>query len=320
MPTRALYRTILLAVPALGLALDLVPAARAEGRRARLESLQAINERWEGADCALRVPFEFKKKNPEDGWYESVPYLAMDGEAEGIHNLRFRLKLRELAPLEGKMASRHLVAGTLFRCDGWKFRDEDSYDHAYLALRSVLGDVEGELWLWTGSGHPELKLVDEVERYMRLAIFDVRARRESLQAVAPSSSAPAAPVLAFGPARAAAPGPGTGVAYKPSLRVLAVAVDPPQVAAGGRVELVVHYAVEGLPPGAAFEVSETRQLSREGASLAETTETLARANGSFTSSQSAPIPPDAPRGVYRLEVAVRLAGVEATGAALFEVR
>jgi hypothetical protein len=320
--TRSLYRTILLAVPALGLALDLVPAARAEGRRARLESLKAINERWEGADCALRVPFEFKKKKPEDGWYESR-FLIAQGQVEGIKSLSFRLKLRDLRPLAPRLASGHLVAGTLFHCDGWKFRDEEGYDHAYLALRTVLGDVEGELWLWAGANHPELKQVERIEQYLRLSVIEVRAASETLQRVSSPSARPLATAVSPTPSPsmpAAVPKGDAEAVFKPRVRVLAVAVDPPQIAAGARVDLVVHYAVEGLPPGAAFEVTETRRLVREEIELAETSEPVARANGTYTSNQSAPIPAGAPRGVYRFEVALRLAGVEASGAALFEVR
>lgn len=296
-------------------------SATAESRRDRLETLRAINERWEGAECALRVPFEFKKKQPDGGWYESTFYLAQR-QVEGIKLLQFRLKLRDLRPLADRMAARHLVAGTRFRCEGWKFRDADGYDHAFLALRSVLGDVEGELWLWAGSSHPELKQVERIEQYLRLSVLEVRAPSETLQrvAVAPAR-APAATAPAAAPS---SPAPGSGASaepvFRPRVEVLAVAVDPPQVAPGGRIDLVVHYTVDGLPPGASFEVVEQRRLLREATSLVETDEPVARANGSFTSRQQAPVPAEAPRGVYRLEVVLRLAGAEATGSALFEVR
>jgi hypothetical protein len=108
--------------------------------------------------------------------------------------------------------------------------------------------------------------------------------------------------------------------FRPSIEILAVAVDPPQVRPGGRVDLVVHYRVDGLPTGASFEMVETRRLLRSEAALTETAEPVARANGSYTSSQQAPVPAEAPPGVYRLEVVLRLAGAEAEGAALFEVR
>jgi hypothetical protein len=327
---RGFRKSLVLTVVAVcaGASVPAVPSA-AESRRDRLESLRAINERWEGAQCTLRMPIEFRKKKPDDGWYESVPYVATR-QVEKIKHLAFRLKLRDLRPLAGQMASRHLVAGTTFRCEGWKFRQENDYDHAYLALRSAGGDVEAELWLWAGTSHPELKQVEVIEQYLRLEIFDVRAPGEKLQRVAspaaPPSSAPfvvsaASPTSAAPPSAPSSPradASATGV-YRPRLTVLAVAVDPPQVARGGRVELVVHYSVEGLPSGAAFEVTETRRLLRGEAALVESDEPVARANGSYTSSQQAPVPSDAPAGVYRLEVVLRLAGVEASGAALFEV-
>ena len=322
-PSHARSAFVLAAFLAGALQIGLAGPATAESRRDRLETLRSINERWEGAECALRVPFEFKKKRPDDGWYESTFYAAQR-QVEGIKLLQFRLKLRDLRPLADRMAARHLVAGTRFRCEGWKFRDADGYDHAFLSLRSVLGDVEGELWLWAGSSHPELKQVERIEQYLRLSILEVRAASETLQRVAVAPARPAAlpaPAISAEPFAPTSAASATATAvFRPRVEILAVAVDPPQVAPGTRVDLVVHYSVDGLPPGASFEVVETRTLLRGQASLTETAEPVARTNGTYTSSQQAPVPADAPRGVYRLEVVLRLAGAEAAGAALFEVR
>jgi hypothetical protein len=307
---------------ACALLLGLALAAQAESRRDRLETLRAINQRWEGAECSLRMPIHFKSKKPDEGWYESTFYSA-ERQLEKIKHFTFRLKLRDLRPLEQQMAAGHLVAGTRFRCDGWKFRDQDGYDNAYLALRSIEGDVDGELWLWAGMSHPELKQVEVIEQYFRLTLFEVRAPQETLQrvAAAPARAAESAPAAAAAsPEPTSASGASTGAVFRPRVEILAVAVDPPQVRPGSRVELVVHYTVDGLPPGASFEVVETRRLLRGEATLTATDAPVARGNGSYTSSQQAPVPADAPRGVYRLEVVLRLAGVEATGAALFEVR
>lgn len=274
-----------------------------------------MNERWAGADCTLRMPLEFKKKKPDNGWYESRFYTT--DQAMKIKRLTFRLKLRALEPLRAQMASRHLVAGTRFRCGGWRFRDDNGKDNAYLELRTVAGDVEGEMIFWAGSSHPELKQLESVEQYARLNLFEVRAAEERLASVSlpPATAPPAAEPLAQQPAR-----PSPQGVYEPRLELLGVSVEPATVTAGSSIELVAHYSVAGLPPGAAFQAIETRRLLQGERELTSSSEEVARRNGSFHSSREAPIPSSAEPGIYRVEIVVGIAGHEQSGSALFEVR
>jgi len=292
-----------------------VPAGASKKLDRRRALHRTINERWEGAECVLRMPLEFKKRKPDDGWYESRRYVT--GEAIKIENLTFRLKLRSLDPLRSQMASGHLVAGTRFQCEGWRFRDDNGRDNAYLALRTATGEVEGEMHFWAGSNHPELKQLESVEQYVRLNVLDVRAADERLTTVAA-----AAPALEASPARpaAATSTAASAAVYDARLELLGVSVQPSTVRAGESISLVAHYAVAGLPPDAAFQTIETRRLTLGERELVATREEIARANGAFYSSRDAAIPANATPGIYRLEIVVELAGQEAAGSALFEVQ
>lgn len=311
---RSRSRALAAVVSLLALALPVAAPAGASKKMDRRRALhEEINDRWEGADCTLRLPLEFKKKKPDHGWYESRFYVT--DKAMKIKRLTFRLKLRSLEPLRAQMASRHLVAGTRFRCEGWFFRDDNGKDNAYLALRTVTGDVEGEMFFWAGSNHPELKQLESVEQYVRLEVFDVRAAEERLASVPLQAAPPAAG--SFAAQRTA---PAAGGVYAPRLELLGVSVEPAAVRAGGSIELVAHYSVAGLPPGAAFQAVETRRLLQGERELASSSEEVARGNGGFHSSREAPIPASAEPGIYRVEIVVELAGQEAAGTALFEVQ
>lgn len=122
----------------------------------------------------------------------------------------------------------------------------------------------------------------------------------------------AAPAATPMPARQQASAP-------PALTVLAVSVQPAQVARGGQADLVVNYSVTD-PAGGAAAVEERRALVKDGATIVQMSDTLTRAAGAHTSARPVRVPSDAAPGIYTFKVVLVTAGVQAEGTALFEVR
>jgi hypothetical protein len=105
----------------------------------------------------------------------------------------------------------------------------------------------------------------------------------------------------------------------PSLKVLAVSIQPAQVPRGGQADLVVNYSVTD-PAGTAVAVEERRALVKDGATIVQMSDTLTRAAGAHTSARPVRVPADAAPGIYTFKVVLVAAGVQAEGTALFEVR
>jgi hypothetical protein len=298
----------------------------AEGKKARRAKLDDINARWSGAEVTLKHPWKFKgKKN--DGWYVSGVYMT--SSARTFKSLTYRLRVREIEPLRNNIASGFLLAGTRFVAQGFEFRDENDEQGVYLDLRTANGDVPAEIVFFGRAGKPDLQAVEPIEQFLRLEVLDVRPPRERLVATTGSSGRTARPAgaapftLAPPPVAAPAPQPAPAepAVFRPQLEILAVSVQPVSVAPGGSLQLIASYTVGGLPPGAAFEVLERRTLLAGESRLTTDEAPVPRSNGTFTSTQSARIPPAARPGVYRLDVELRIPGAEPVQAsALFEVR
>lgn len=322
------------------------PAA-AESRRERIAALEQLNERWTGAKCQLRKNWRIRKRSDE-GWHKSG---FLETSSDEFKRILLRLRVRDRAALSKRMRGDDLLAGTVFECLGFRFREEKELDNLYLAMRSWNEGVDAEILVWVGAwmAKPDLKALPAIERFLRLHILDITPRSEQLTSTRPSSSSsslsaeeraraaaffagegPATPPRPSGPSGSPAPAApvangssataGGDVTYRPAVEILAVSVQPPQVGAGERVELVVNYTVSGLPPGTRFAVTETRSLSYGERALTSSSADTSRGNGTYTSSLEAPIPAAAEAGIYRLTVDVGLPGAEpASGSALFEV-
>ena len=332
-PARAIRRSssrraLLCLGAALALGASVAAPALAEGKKARRAKLEQINERWVGAEVRLKHAWKFKgKKN--DGWYVGGVYRTND--ARTFKLLSYRLRVRDIEPLRLSIASDHLIPGTLFISEGFKFREAKDEQGVYLALRTVRGDVPAEIVFFGQAGKPDLKGVEPIEQFLRMEVLSVKPPQERLVAAAdapapvrgrgPFGLAPPAPTSAPASAPAASSPASDPAVFRPAVEILAVSVDPVQVRAGDTIDLIASYTVEGLPAGAAFEVVERRTLLAGERALTTDETPVPRTNGTYTSSQSARIPEAAGPGVYRLDVEVTLPGVDPVEAsALFEVR
>jgi hypothetical protein len=112
----------------------------------------------------------------------------------------------------------------------------------------------------------------------------------------------------------------TSPLYRPALRVVAVACQPARVLAGEEVELVLTYSVEGIPPGASFEVAERREILSGETVIATFDKPMSRLADTYTSVQRVSIPGGAKAGLYTVRGTVAMAGISASGTALLEVR
>lgn len=104
------------------------------------------------------------------------------------------------------------------------------------------------------------------------------------------------------------------------LRDVVASVRPASVARGSKPELIVTYTVKGPLAGGTVAVVETRSILFGDKNIKDLELRPQRAAGTLTSIQEVEVPPDAPPGVYRLEVTLQAGAEKATGSALFEVR
>jgi len=109
-------------------------------------------------------------------------------------------------------------------------------------------------------------------------------------------------------------------AAAPSLKVLAVSVQPAQVPRGAQADLIVNYTLSGLAAGAGIAVEERRELVKDGATIVQMSDTLTRVAGPHTSAKPVLVPADAAPGIYTLKIVLTAAGLQVEGTALFEVR
>jgi 2-oxoglutarate dehydrogenase E2 component (dihydrolipoamide succinyltransferase) len=136
----------------------------------------------------------------------------------------------------------------------------------------------------------------------------------------PPAPAPVAPQPAPAvPQPAAQPAPAVPAAAA-TIKVLAVSVRPPQIAAGGQVQLVINYEVGGLAAGATLDLTEERQLVLGNAVITTLTDSVARTAGPYTSSKPVTVPATATKGLYTLRARVFAGSVTSAGTAVFQVQ
>ncbi len=295
-----------------GLALTLGGCLPRAARAAEAEALAELTRRWTGATCVLRLALPIKQEKDPQGWSHSPNFMvALEGEKP----FHLRLRISDLAALRARVRADEVPPGTVLLVEGWRAERWGAFGGYVVDLRFRDLPLQGRFEFLAGRGFslkPE-RLVD-LERYLRIEACQVSFPAEALPARPASAAAPTARATG---APAAAPGPAP--AYVPALRILAAAVQPARVRPGEEVALVVNYLLEGLPPGAGFEVHEERELLSGERHLTTLEDRVTRAAGTYTSSQRIRVPADLAPGVYRLRARVRVAGLAAEGEALFEV-
>lgn len=149
-------------------------------------------------------------------------------------------------------------------------------------------------------------------------LVEVPATSPAPMAPAPAAPAPQpAPQAAWPTAQAP---PAQPQSLVPTLNVLAVAVRPPSVSAGGQVQLVINYEVGGIAAGSSVSVTEERQLVYGNNVITTLSDTVSRAPGPYTASKPVTVPATAAHGLYHLRARVYVGGVTSGGTAVFEVR
>lgn len=288
------------------------PCALAKGDASLVEA----NRRWSGARCRLLFDVPVKKGKDRDGWSRSVYIVPAPGRKvlKGNIGALLRVSNRDLVP--GGVVR----AGTFFVADGWSFEDPKGKDGLQLELRFEGIAARARLSFGGAFGKDfDADDLGEIERWVRLDIFDVSAADERLDdAAAPPSAQGAVPSRPVAPAvpPSAAPGPSVGSAQAV---VLGVTVEPLKVAAGAQAVLVVTYEVRGLPPGGVADVTERRVILRAGEVLTTLEATVARPAGIHRSTQPLVVPASLAPGVLELRITVKTGGPESSGQTLFEV-
>ena len=294
-------------------------------------TMETVNQRWAGKQALIRIGAFIEKGRDKLGW--SYSKWAKSPELPGERPIEFRVGVsnRDMLLEKGYLyRKKTLRAGTAFMAQGWDLSMPEKSRGLHLELKVEGLPVDAVLEL----KKDKLEDLEDAERAMRIQIFQLtglsdEAAPAALTSVTPPEASPAAapppdasnlmprPVAA---ARGiAAPESGGQTTFKPAVEILAVSVQPAQVAPGGEVNLVVQYRVDGLPQGFSYEVAEKRRILVDDAEAAAFEDALSRTVGSFTSAQAMTVPSDAPAGFYTFEAAVQLAGVQATGTAFFRV-
>lgn len=287
------------------------------GVGARGDALEEANRLWRGATCTLLAPIEIKSGKDADGWSRS-PHYGMYEELERPFFWTFWVSNRSaLAPL---LRGDLLPPGTVLTAKGWRLIEPERGMGVTLdmRLRDAPVDVRWQFQRRGSFGRDSVPLdrLEQVERYLRIELFEVEPSRPPVELAAPVASSPshAAARPSTPPAAAATPAP-----FKPSIEVLAVSARPARAAAGDSVDLVAVYRVAGLPPGTFFEVTERREIFLGDRRLQNLEETFHRAGDEYTSSWTVRLPPTLGPGLYRFVFHVTLAGLRADGESLFEV-
>jgi hypothetical protein len=273
-------------------------------------SLAEANRRWGGARCRLLFDVPVKKGRDRDGWSRSVYIVPAPGRKvlKGNIGSLLRVSNRDLVP--GGVVR----AGTVFVADGWTFEDPKGRDGLQLELRFEGIDARARLNFGGTFGKDfDADDLGEIERWVRLDIFDVSAADERLDDVAAPVSGAGAPPQ---PAPPVVPAPPAGPVQA---AVLGVATEPLKVAPGGSLALVVTYEVRGVAAGRTVEVTERRTLLRDGAELTTLEAVVARAAGVHRSTQPLVVPAGLAPGLLEVRATVTAGGPESSGRTLFEV-
>lgn len=295
----------------------LIAGGRVASASAEAPALAQANARWRGARCRIRYDIEIKKGTNKEGWSRS-PIMLSSGGNEKPFNFLFEVSNRDA--LAGILRDGRVPAGTDFVAAGWNLVDPAKQRGLYLELRFANAPVTARWW-FIGRGHVSgdsfpLERLEQVERYLRIDAFALAAANDQLVAV-PADRAVGS---AAGQPAAAAPPAAAATVYKPRLRMVAVAAQPAQLEAGSEVDLVLSYVVDGIPPGASFEVVERREIALAGTVVAAFDQALSRVADTYNSAQRVRLPALAAKGLYTVRGRVTMGGVVAEATGLLEVK
>ena len=288
-------------------------------------NMRTVNQRWAGSRAIIRVPAEIKKAKDKRGWSRSdwLPAPRLPGERE----VKFRIWVsdREALAREGYLYRKKSIRpGTAFVAENWALSMPSKGRGLHLKLRLESVPVEARIEF---TKH-RLDELEDIQRVMRIQIFQLSGPAPgavSLTRNTPSGAPAPPPTLmprAPAPAPAAAsssrdqPEPTT---FSPQVSIDLAGVQPANVEKGSEVRLVIHYRVEGIPPGMPFEIVEHRSLRFGETVIYQFDDSIARTAGTYSSAETVTVPADAPSGVYTFQAKVTLAGVSSEGNALFRV-
>jgi len=301
------------------------------------------NQKWREARCTLRIELPLKKGTNREGWSRSPLFtvgLAQIQTAFGVRKTSttakgermfyYALEVSDRDALAPILAGESIPPGTRFIAEGWSLARPEKQEGVYLQLRfEALPQVKARLRFLPpgkfGSTRVDVSFVtfdffplsqfETVERYSRIEAFQLQAADEQLTVPAPTQL----PIRAQEGAPVARTPSAEPAPFKPAVRLLAVSCQPAQLRAGDEVEIVLNYAVEGIPAGASFEVVERREILRDEEALGTFEKPLGRMAGTFTSTLRVRIPETAPPALYSVRGTVTMAGSTSTATALLEV-
>ena len=291
-------------------------------------NLRTVNQRWAGSRAIIRVPAEIKKGKDKQGWSRSdwLPAPRLPGERE----VKFRIWVsdREALAREGYLYRKKSIRpGTAFVAENWALSMPSKGRGLHLKLRLESVPVEARIEF---TKH-RLDELEDIERVMRIQIFQLSGPAPgavSLTQNAPTEASRALPAPALMPRAPAPPPPAANssspaqeepATFSPWVSIDLAGVQPANVEKGTEVRLVIHYRVEGIPPGMPFEIVEHRSLQFGETVIYQFDDSIARTAGTYSSAETVTVPADAPSGVYTFQAKVTLAGVSAEGSALFRV-
>lgn len=319
--------------PALFVLLFAAGSLLGRGTEAVSLSLEEANRRWAGAACTLRLPIEIAGREASGragsqwrspwGLYTVHPITGRVGCpncAPGELPFSYALVVSDRAALARLMRGQAIPAGVELVVEGWRATAADR--GFLLALRFRDAPVEAQFHFATTAQDRKKGMswdrLAQIESFLRTEILQLAAADEQLvplQGAVPAAEEDSAEALA--PA-IAAPTDLAG-AYAPEVRIEAVSVNPPRFQAGAEVELIVTFTLSGLPPGAPFELTVEHEIWQEEARLASLPEKVTYRAGTHTNSRTVRSDPAQAPGLYTLRTTVTLAGVSASGTALFAV-
>jgi hypothetical protein len=298
------------------------------------EILEAASQRWRGSVCRLRVALEITNEraggdSSASRWYMFHP--------EGDKGLHYRLRFTPRDVVRPLLVKRYLMPGTELVLGDWT--TDRAGPGTAVAVRSRFAQVAADAqfdFLPSAGFSLDVKRVPDVERFLRVELCEVSRPAEGappvpahLRAGAPATgttatgAAPAAATTADARASSAATGAPAAAGttgFRPAVSIVATSVSPARVLRGDELELVISYRIEGLPPGAAFETHERRTILAGERVLATFDDRFDRVNDTYVSTRRIRTPADLAPGMLTFRSSVRLAGLEATGEALFELR
>jgi hypothetical protein len=271
-------------------------------------SLDEANRTWQGARCELLIPLGLAQGPDADGYYGSGG-RGMDIPAVDGSGFRLYPKVTGRDQLGVRVYDRKLQPGVRMTSAGWNFFDPAAGKGPHLDL-SIEGTTERVRLEFAKAGSANTRdSLDSadlrmIEAWVRLQLLQVDAANEQLTARPTGARVQPAP-------RPAAPVPPAV-----TLSFGSVSVNPARVAAGGTVDLVVHYQTAG----ATSEVAEHWVLEQGGRPIWTAEERFNRAPGAQMSAKPLGVPGNAAPGIYTVRVELSTAvGSRVSGTALFEV-